>query len=47
MLKFGTGQITAVEDEVEGTLMSKIGRALTPAEWEALVKEMDEENEGE
>jgi hypothetical protein len=47
MLKFGTGQITAVEDEVEGTLMSKIGRALTPAEWDALMKEMAEDDERE
>jgi hypothetical protein len=47
MLKFGTGQITDVEDGVEAALMSRIGRALTPAEWEALVKETGEDNEGE
>jgi hypothetical protein len=47
MLKFGTGQITAVGDQVEDALTSKIARALTPAEWEALVQETGEDNEGE
>lgn len=47
MLKFGTGKITAVEDGVEAALTSKIGSALTPAEWDALVQETGEDNEGE
>jgi hypothetical protein len=46
MLKFGTGQITGVADDVEEKLLSKIGRSLTPAEWESLVHE-DEDDEGE
>lgn len=46
MLKFGTGQITGVADDVEEKLLSKIGRSLTPAEWDALVHE-DEDTEGE
>lgn len=47
MLKFGTGQITDVEDGVEHALVSKIGRALTPEEWEAVVNEIGPEDEGE
>jgi hypothetical protein len=47
MLKFGTGQITAVADGTEEKLPSKIGRALTQEEWEAVVNETGPEDEGE
>ncbi|MGA5598449.1 hypothetical protein ACPCSE_29865 [Streptomyces cellulosae] len=47
MLKFGTGQITAVTDGIEEKLPPRTGRALTPEEQDAIVTEGAEDHEGE
>jgi hypothetical protein len=47
MLKFGTGQITAVTQDDEERPLAKIGRALTPEEWDAVVNEIEPEDKGE
>ena len=43
--KFGTGQITTVEDGTEESLSPRVGREMSPEDWAQIVQECREELE--